>query len=113
MYNVKNVREAFNILLQGVPSHISIAAVRRAVTSLPGVTAVHDVQVWSLEWETDVFTGHVVVDDPLLARPDQTRRAIKAQLALHHIEHSTIELESDRYYCGIECACYSPVISGS
>jgi cobalt-zinc-cadmium efflux system protein len=108
VYNVaKNVREAFNILLQGVPDHIDLAAVRRAVTSIAGVTAVHDVHVWSLEGETDVFTGHVVVDDPLLDHPDRTRRAIKARLAQHHIEHSTIELESERYCSGIECACYA------
>jgi cobalt-zinc-cadmium efflux system protein len=38
-----------------------------------------------------------------LKTPDQTRKAVKEVLRKHHIEHSTIELES-KYFCsGVEC----------
>jgi cobalt-zinc-cadmium efflux system protein len=104
LYNVsKNLKEAINILLQGVPKHINISEVRRGLLAIDGVMGVHDVHVWSLEGETDVLTAHIVVDETRLGEPDQTRKAVKEVLGKHHIEHSTIELES-KYFCsGIEC----------
>jgi cobalt-zinc-cadmium efflux system protein len=100
IYNVtKNLREAVNILLQGVPKHINLEAVKRDITAIKGVIGVHDIHIWSLEGETDVFTAHVVLDDETLKKqPEQTKQAIKETLQTHHIEHSTIELES-KYRC--------------
>ena len=104
LYNVaKNLRETMNILLQGVPKHISISAVKRELSAIDGVIAVHDVHIWSLEGETDVFSGHVVVDEALLRMPDEARRRVREVLRGHHIEHSTIELESKDSCSGIEC----------
>ncbi|MEM2108697.1 MAG: cation transporter, partial [Candidatus Bathyarchaeia archaeon] len=45
----KNLREAINILLQGVPKHIDIEAVKRDIESIKGVLGIHDVHIWSLE----------------------------------------------------------------
>ena len=100
IYNVtKNLREAVNILLQGVPKHINLEAVKRDITAIKGVIGVHDIHIWSLEGETDVFTAHVVLDDETLKKqPEQTKQTIKETLQTHHIEHSTIELES-KYRC--------------
>lgn len=99
----RNLKETLNILLQGVPSHIDLSHVKDGLLRLEGVKGVHDLHIWSLEGETDILTGHIVVDDKLLKTPDQTRRMIKEELAKRHIEHSTIELESERFCSGIEC----------
>jgi cobalt-zinc-cadmium efflux system protein len=102
-YVSKNLKEAVNILLEGVPAHININEVKRDLLAIDGVIGVHDVHIWSLEGETDILTAHLVTDEAHLEKPDQTRRAVKEVLKRHHIEHSTVELES-RYYCsGIEC----------
>ncbi len=104
LYNVsKNLREAVNILLQGVPQHINFNEVKRDILSIEGVMGVHDMHIWSLEGETDVLTAHIVVDEVRLKTPDQTRKAVKEILKKHHIEHSTIELESKHFCSGIEC----------
>ena len=104
LYNVsKSLREAVNILLQGVPKHININDVRRELLAIDGVIGVHDMHIWSLEGETDILTAHIVVDEERLKKPDQTREAVKDVIRKHHVEHSTVELES-RYFCsGIEC----------
>jgi cobalt-zinc-cadmium efflux system protein len=104
IYNVsKNLREAVNILLEGVPAHIHFDEVKRDLLAIDGVLEVHDVHIWSLEGETDILIAHIVADEAHLKKPDQTRKAVKDVLKKHHIEHSTIELES-KYYCsGIEC----------
>lgn len=104
LYNVsKNLKEAVNILLQGVPQHININEVRRDLLAITGVIELHDIHIWSLEGETDILTVHAVVDEVRLKTPDQTRKAIKEVLRKHHIEHSTIELESPDFCSGIEC----------
>jgi cobalt-zinc-cadmium efflux system protein len=104
LYNVtKNLREAINILLQGVPKHINLEAVKLDIKAITGVIGVHDIHIWSLEGETDIFTAHVVVEDEMLKKPEQTRENIRKVLEKHHIEHSTIELERKDYCSGAVC----------
>ncbi len=105
LYNVaQSLREAVSILLQGVPKHINLEAVKKDINTIKGVIGIHDIHIWSLEGETDVFTAHVVLDDETLEKQaEQTKQTIKETLLKHHIEHSTIELES-KYHCtGMVC----------
>jgi cobalt-zinc-cadmium efflux system protein len=104
LYNVtKNLREAINILMQGVPKHINFETVKQDILAIKGVIGLHDIHIWSLEGETDIFTAHIVLDDETLKSPEPTKQAIRETLQKHHIEHSTIELES-RYHCaGMVC----------
>ncbi len=105
LYNVaKNLKEAISILLQGVPKHIDLEAVKKDINAVEGVNGIHDIHIWSLEGETDVFTAHVVIDDETLEkRPEKTKLTIKAALLKHHIEHSTIELEAKGQCTGMVC----------
>ena len=100
IYNVtKSLKEAINILLQGVPKHINLEAVKHDIKAIKGVMGIHDIHIWSLEGETDVFTAHVILDDETLTkRPEKIKQTIKETLTKHHIEHSTIEIES-KYHC--------------
>lgn len=105
LFNVaKNLKETISILLQGVPKHITLEAVKKDITAIEGVIDIHDIHIWSLEGETDVFTAHVVVDDDTLEkRPQQTKQTVKDTLLKHHIEHSTIELEAKGQCAGVVC----------
>jgi len=104
LYGVtKSLREALNILLQGVPRHINLEEVTADITSLEGVIGLHDLHIWSLEGETDILTAHVVLEKKLLKNPDETRKTIKEILRKHHIEHSTVEIESEYFCSGVEC----------
>lgn len=99
----KNAKETFNLLLEGVPTYIDIDKVKESILSVEGVKAVHDIHIWSLEGETDILTAHVIVEDKYLERPDKMRQSIKSKLEEHHIEHSTLELESEGFCSGTEC----------
>jgi cobalt-zinc-cadmium efflux system protein len=105
LYNVaRNLREAISILLEGVPKHINLEAVKQDIKAIKGVLDLHDIHIWSLEGETDVFSAHVVVDDETLEKQSvQTRQIIKETLEKHHIEHSTIELEGEGQCTGVVC----------
>ncbi len=99
----RNTKEIFNLLLEGVPEHINIDKIKEAVLSINGVEKIHDVHIWSLEGETDILTAHVVVKDRYLQEPDRIKQTIKRKLEEHHIEHSTLELESEGFCSGREC----------
>jgi cobalt-zinc-cadmium efflux system protein len=99
----KNAKEVLNLLLEGVPEYIDIDEIKKSILSVEGVKMVHDLHVWSLEGETDLLTTHVVVEDKYLQTPDKMRQAIKSKLEEHHIEHSTLELESEGLCSGKEC----------
>jgi cobalt-zinc-cadmium efflux system protein len=105
LYNVsKNLKEAIHILLQGVPKHINLEAAKLDIGAIKGVVGMHDIHVWSLEGETDIFTAHVVLDDETLKnQPEATKQVIRETLLKHHLEHSTIELESQRQCTGNVC----------
>ncbi len=99
----KNLKGTLNIFMQGVPEHIDPGKLRQTLLEIKGVKDVHDIHIWSLEGETDIFSGHIVVEENILQKPDNIKKKIKHILAEHHIEHSTIELESKNFCSGIEC----------
>jgi len=104
LYNVlKNLRETVNILLQGVPRHISLVEVKKDLLGIREVLGIHDVHIWSLEGETDIFTGHLIIETEDFGTLDKIRNKIKMVLLKHHIEHSTIELERKGFCSGFEC----------
>lgn len=87
------LREAGNVLMQGVPQGLDLDAVRRTMLARGDVAAVHDLHAWALASKQPVLTVHVV-----LKRPDADAEAIRRALAqeldeLFGIEHVTIQLE--------------------
>ena len=98
-----NLRKTINIFLQGIPSHIDMTKVRGTILSVKGTKRLHDVHVWSIDGERGVFTGHVVVDENSLKHQDTIRKEIKQKLEKYHIEHSTIEIESEDFCSGTKC----------
>lgn len=99
----KNLKESLNILMQGVPSHIDIKHIEQGLLGVKDVVSVHDMHVWSLDGESDVFTGHIVIKDSAMIQAESMKKAVKSELGQHHIEHSTIELESESECSGVDC----------
>lgn len=93
----KNMKESLNILMQGVPTHINLGKIKQALLEIPNVEKIHDVHVWSLEGETNVLTAHIVVGKEILEDSDDIRRQVKTILTRHHIEHSTLEIETEEF----------------
>lgn len=55
------LREATNLLMEGVPPGIDVAALERLARGTPGVREVHDLHVWSIVGDAPVITAHVVL----------------------------------------------------
>lgn len=100
----RRMREVANVLLQGVPAEVDIEALKIDIRKVEGVQNVHDVHVWSLDGETNVLTAHVAVASQSIDDAYTIQRRIKDRLHdQHHIEHSTIELETEATCTGDDC----------
>ena len=87
------IREAVNVLLEGTPSHINIAAVKEAMLGIGGIRDVHDLHVWSITSGRDALSAHVVCDDDGFTKEklEAVRRALRSEFGIGHI---TIQLET-------------------
>jgi cobalt-zinc-cadmium efflux system protein len=86
------IRQAVHVLMEGVPAHVDLREVERALAGVPGVKAVHDLHVWTLTSGRDAMSAHVVVTDA--APADGVTRALHE--VVHErfgIDHATIQLE--------------------
>ncbi|GLC28137.1 cation diffusion facilitator family transporter [Roseisolibacter agri] len=85
------VHESVDVLLEGVPPHISLAAVRGRLESVVGVESVHDLHVWSVTSGLVAMSAHAVV--PELERQQPALEAMHAAMAELGIRHVTVQLE--------------------
>jgi len=98
------VRESTDILLEAAPRHVSIAEVQRRMLGVQGVSAVHDLHVWTVTTGMVAMSGHAVVPD-LVAHPGVLEE-IRAEMAGMGIGHVTIQLEVEDgcEECGVTAA---------
>jgi cobalt-zinc-cadmium efflux system protein len=87
------MRESLDLALQAVPTGVNREAVLDYLTTLPGVSEVHDLHIWGMSTTETALTAHLVrpeagVDDALLHR---VCAELKARFAVHH---STLQIES-------------------
>lgn len=85
------VRESVDILLEAVPAHVDLVAVKRDILAVPGVASVHDLHVWTVTSGMVAMSGHVVV--PELRQHPATLGLIQSALKASGIAHTTIQLE--------------------
>ncbi|MHB8254213.1 MAG: cation diffusion facilitator family transporter [Acidiferrobacter sp.] len=60
---VQLLRETLNVLMEGVPRHLDLRTVGRALAEVSGAVSVHDLHIWTLSSGTLALSAHVVVDD--------------------------------------------------
>ena len=88
------VRETLNILLEGTPRGMSLEAVESAMRTIPGVSDVHDLHLWSIGSENHALSAHVKIADMATSESDTILRQINEKLGRGFgIRHTTIQLE--------------------
>ena len=91
----KLLTQAVNVLLEGTPAHINVAAVERAMLKVNGVTAAHDLHVWTITSGIEALSTHIVLADN--CDPKDADRVLEELAALlkekFGIDHSTIQIE--------------------
>jgi len=88
------LKSSINILLEGVPDGIDVAAIRRSFLDVPGVLGVHDLHVWALTSGKVSLTAHIVNDGEVDAERAILPR-LRERLALDFgITHITVQCET-------------------
>jgi cobalt-zinc-cadmium efflux system protein len=101
------VREAGNVLMEGVPKGFDLEKLRRALREHPGVSDIHDVHIWSLASNTPAMTAHVVVGER--GNLDRLCRELRQMLRdRFDIEHTTLQMETE--HCGGDSCATAPHI---
>ena len=90
------VSEAVDVLLEATPAHVSLAALADSIASVPGVTGVHDLHVWTVSSGIVAMSAHATAPragdhQPVLEEIDRRVRSF----GIHHV---TVQLEA-----GAEC----------
>jgi cobalt-zinc-cadmium efflux system protein len=105
------IREATNVLLEGTPAHINLAAVEAAILQTEGVDDVHDLHVWAITSGREALSAHVIhgesVSQPLLLQ--ELRTKLHDRFGVDHltIQMETSDFEDDTFhFCHAGTACF-------
>jgi len=105
------IRESTNVLLEGTPAHINLAAVEDAILDTIGVNDVHDLHVWTITSGREALSAHVIhahtVSQPDLLR--ELRTKLHERFGVDHltIQMETPDFEDDTFhFCHAGRACF-------
>jgi cobalt-zinc-cadmium efflux system protein len=94
--SLRLLREALHGLMAGVPLHLSLEEIGRAMAAMQGVTSVHDLHIWSLSGEHVALSAHVVLKD--IAQWETVLARLQAMLCERFgVEHVTLQPEPAEY----------------
>ncbi len=86
------LRDAMNLALDAVPTHIDPEKVRAYLTQLPDVVEVHDLHIWAMSTTEVALTAHLVM--PHNSRAPKFLRDVCGQLHdRFQIAHSTLQID--------------------
>lgn len=96
------LKESLDLAMDAAPAHIDVSEVRAFLAGQPGVTAVHDLHVWSMSANEPSLTAHLVRPncdesgghDEFLA---DVTRSIAARFGISHV---TLQIERAHHDCG-------------
>ena len=85
------VRESVDILLESVPKHIDLDAVREQLEAIPGIEGVHDLHVWSVTPRMVAMSAHAICRNA--DSQQHVLEHIHDAMSLFGIGHITVQLE--------------------
>jgi cobalt-zinc-cadmium efflux system protein len=114
----KLIRESVNILLEGTPAHIDLAAVEEAIVGTDGIDNVHDLHIWTITSGLEALSAHVIHRQDI----SQSDLLKKLRAKLHDsfgIDHLTIQMETVEFedeaihFCQAGATCFRSDIQTS
>jgi cobalt-zinc-cadmium efflux system protein len=89
------LKQTLHILMEGTPSSVNLAEVRKSLESLDGVINVHDLHIWTITSGLDSLSCHLLIDDE---KDGQTilQQAIQQIADQFRIHHTTIQIENSK-----------------
>ena len=100
-----------NVLLEGTPAHINLAAVEHEILATAGVSDVHDLHVWTITSGREALSAHVIHSESI----SQAALLRELRTKLHDrfgVDHLTIRMETSDFedetfhFCHAGTACF-------
>jgi cobalt-zinc-cadmium efflux system protein len=114
----KLIRESVNVLLEGTPAHIDLAAVEETIMRTEGVDNVHDLHIWTITSGLEALSAHVIHRDEI--RQSDLLKELRAKLhdrfGIDHltIQMETLEFEDEKvHFCQAGSSCFQSDIKTS
>ncbi|HEU5237255.1 MAG TPA: cation diffusion facilitator family transporter [Pyrinomonadaceae bacterium] len=105
------MRDATNVLLEGTPAHINLAAVEDAILETEGVSNVHDLHIWTITSGREALSAHVIhaysISQPNLLK--ELRTKLHDRFGVDHltIQMETADFEDEAFhFCHAGTACF-------
>jgi cobalt-zinc-cadmium efflux system protein len=96
---VQLVRQAVDILLETVPSHISIDKLIESIKQVNGVEDVHDIHIWTITSGIHAMSSHLIIEDQMVSRSEEIVATVNDKLVNRfNITHTTLQLECNKCY---------------
>ena len=107
------ILESVNVLLEGTPRHIELAAVEQTILDTAGVAGVHDLHVWTISSGIDALSAHISHDDSVVHSKllAMVRSRLHDRFGIDHltIQMETLDLEAEAVYvCETGTKCFEP-----
>lgn len=105
------IKESVNVLLEGTPAHINLAAVEQAIKQTGGVLDVHDLHVWTITSGMEALSAHVRFDETIAQNEllKSLRRRLHDEFNIDHltIQMETRDLEDEAaHFCDAGASCF-------
>lgn len=90
------MKDAISVLLEGTPTGLDMAELRKSLSAIEGVKKVHDLHAWSLTTGVNAATAHVVRSEnyPLNTVLINGHKLLKEKFS---ISHATIQVEDEGF----------------
>lgn len=98
-------RESLNLSVDAVPRKIDIRAISEYLTTVPGVTGVHDLHVWALSTTDVALTAHLEVSSDFVAPDRWLADIIEILEERYDIGHATVQVERADIGCRQSQCC--------
>jgi len=105
------IRESTNVLLEGTPAHINLAAVEDVILQTEGVEDVHDLHVWTITSGREALSAHVIHVETI-SQAELLKELRAKLLDRFGVDHLTIQMETPDFedetfhFCHAGTACF-------
>ena len=92
---IKGLKEGLILLLEKIPSEISVEEIKEHILEIDGISDVHHIHIWSMDGQNNYATMHIVTDED----SHHIKEKVREELSEHRIQHATLELEKVGEHC--------------
>jgi cobalt-zinc-cadmium efflux system protein len=101
--SIELIKEAVNVLLEGVPRNIKVEEIISEIKNIAGIIDVHDIHIWSITSGINALSAHLQIDDQKVSESEKIISTVNGMLSgKYNITHTTFQVECS---CGTGTVC--------